>query len=164
MVRKLSLLLLIASWIGIQSAAGQNSPEDNIHWVGMERALQMASEQDKFILIDVYAEWCPYCQRMQSEVYPSDEVEEKVGKYFIPVRINTESNETLRYLGSEFTQAEFAVALQYRSVPTTYFMNEKGEVVGQQPGFLPVDVFAKLLEFVGSGAFEETTFQEFENR
>jgi thioredoxin-related protein len=161
----MTLLLFLTATLSVTDIAfTQNPPRDNLNWVGMERALQLASEQDKFILIDVYAEWCPYCQRMQSEVYPHEDVEEQVRKYFIPVRINTESNEKLRYLGNEFTQAEFAGALQNRSVPTTYFMNADGEVVGQQPGFLPVDVFAKLLEFVGSGAFEEQTFQEFENQ
>lgn len=164
MVLKCFFLFMMINLIGLQPVSAQNPPDDNINWVGMERALQLASQQDKFILIDVYAEWCPYCQRMQSEVYPSEEVEEKVGKYFIPVRINTESNEKLRYLGNDFTQAEFAGALQYRSVPTTYFMNDKGEIVGQQPGFLPVEVFARLLEFVGSGAFEEQTFDEFDDQ
>lgn len=164
MFRKIIVLCLITIWVGLQPVLSQNPPEDNLNWVVMERALQLASEQDKFILIDVYVEWCPYCQRMQSEVYPAEEVGEKVEKYFIPVRINAESDEKLKFYGNDFTQAEFAGALQYESVPTTYFMNKDGEVVGQQPGLLSVDVFAKLLEFVGSGAFEEQSFQEFENR
>ncbi len=164
MFRKIFALCLITIWAGLQAVSGQNPPEDNLNWVGMERALQLASEQDKFILIYVYVEWCPYCQRMQSEVYPAEEVGERVTKYFIPVRINAESDEKLRYHGNDFTQAEFAGALQYESVPTTYFMNKDGEIVGQQPGLLPVEVFAKLLEFVGSGAFEEQSFQEFEHR
>ncbi len=141
----------------------QDTPLDNLDWQEMERALELASEEDKLILIDVFAQWCPYCQRMQSEVYPSEEVEEVINKYFIPVRIDTESEEGLTYHGNAFTQAEFAVALQYRSVPTTYFMNSEGEVLGQQPGFLPVDVFTQLLEYVGSGAHETQSFDEFNN-
>jgi thioredoxin-related protein len=142
----------------------QELPDDNLDWQQMDRALKLASDQDKLILIDVFAQWCPYCQRMQSEVYPSEKVEEKVKKYFIPVRIDTESSKSMSYLGNEFTESEFAAALRYRSVPTTYFMNAKGEVIGQQPGFLPVDVFAELLEYVGSGAHETQSFEEFSNR
>jgi thioredoxin-related protein len=141
----------------------QDNTGDNLDWQEMEAALELASEQEKLILIDVFAQWCPYCQRMQSEVYPSGEVEEVITKYFIPVRIDTESEKGLTYHGNEFTQAEFATALQYRSVPTTYFMNAEGEVLGQQPGFLPVDVFTQLLEFVGSGAHETQSFDEFSN-
>ncbi|MEX2573224.1 MAG: thioredoxin fold domain-containing protein [Balneolaceae bacterium] len=149
---------------GLSPSAAQDPPEDNLDWVGVERALRLASQNDKLILIDVYAEWCPYCQRMQEEVYPDDSVGALIRKYFIPVRINTESDEPVNYLGNAFTHAEFATALNNQGVPTIYFMNQQGEVVGQQPGFLPVDVFSSLLEYVGSGAFENQTFEEFENR
>jgi thioredoxin-related protein len=164
LMKKLILVILAVFLLSCErSIQAQDTPLDNLNWQEMERALELASEHDKLILIDVFAQWCPYCQRMQSEVYPSDEVEEVVNKYFIPVRIDTESDEALSYHGNDFTQAEFAVALQYRSVPTTYFMNANGEVLGQQPGFLPVDVFTQLLEYVGSGAHETQTFDEFNN-
>ncbi len=137
--------------------------QDNIEWVSMERALELASDEEKLILIDVFAEWCPYCQRMQSEVYPDQQIEELIDLYFVPVRIDTESDRSEVYLGREFTQAEFARALRFQSVPTTFFMNSDGEVVGHQPGYLPEDVFAQLLEYVGSGAYEEISFDEFSN-
>lgn len=156
----LSIFILSNAITGI----AQQPPEDNIEWQQMNRALHLASDNDKMILIDVFAEWCPYCQRMQSEVYPDTEVEEQISKYFIPVRINTESDQELIYKGNRFTEAEFATALRFRSVPTTYFMNAEGEIVGQQPGFLPVDVFVNLLEYVGSGAHETQSFEEFTSR
>jgi len=155
------LLIILGS---LKPIFAQELPDDNLDWQQMERALKLALDNDKLILIDVFAQWCPYCQRMQSDVYPSEKVEEKVKKYFIPVRIDTESDRTMSYHGNEFTESEFAAALQYRSVPTTYFMNANGEVIGQQPGFLPVDVFAELLEYVGSGAHETQSFEEFRNR
>ncbi len=164
-MRKIIYSVLLLFLLGsLKPLLAQELPEDNLDWQQMDRALTLASENDKLILIDVFAQWCPYCQRMQSDVYPSEKVEEKVKKYFIPVRIDTESDKAITYLGNEFTESEFAAALQYRSVPTTYFMNARGEVLGQQPGFLPVDVFAELLEYVGSGAHETQTFEEFSNR
>ncbi len=156
-------VLLVAFICTSDDLNAQNSNfQDNINWRSMDHALSLAEQQDKLILIDVYAEWCPYCQRMQDEVYPDELVEKVVEQYFVPVRINTESSQKLRFMNREFTQEEFARALRYQSVPTTYFMNKDGEVVGQQPGFLPVDVFSSLLEYVGSGAYEEISFDEFE--
>lgn len=150
-----ALLLIVLS-------AHTVTAQDSIGWISIEEALERASEEDKLILIDVFAPWCPYCQRMQEEVYPDASVEESIDTYFLPVRISIESDEEVRYLNRDFTQAEFARALQYESVPTTYFMNAKGEVVGQQPGYLPEDLFASLLRYVGSGAYETQTFEEFE--
>lgn len=159
---KYILLFILVSGYTYTSIA-QQPPEDNIDWQQMDHALDLASDEDKMILIDVFAEWCPYCQRMQAEVYPDAAVGEQISRYFIPVRINTESEQYLTYKGNTFTEAEFATALRFRSVPTTYFMNADGEVVGQQPGFLPVDVFVNLLAYVGSGAHETQSFEEFAN-
>lgn len=155
------LILPLILTAGIVKA---DPPEDNNEWTGVERAIELAGDAEKLVLIDVYAAWCPYCQRMQSDVYPDQRIEELIDEYFIPVRINIESDSSVRYLGQEFTEREFAQALGYQNVPTTFFMNSSGEVVGQQPGYLPVDVFSTLLEYVGSGAFESVSFEEFEQR
>lgn len=155
------LLVMLAGLVPLEGFAQSDTP-DSIAWEIMDRALERSETEEKLILIDVYASWCPYCQRMQSEVYPSNEVEQAIRDYFIPVRINIESDETLQFQGREFTEADFARALRYQSVPTTFFMNSRGEVVGQQPGFLPVDTFSSLLRFVGTGAYENQSFQDFE--
>lgn len=160
-MQRVSLICSLLFTIAISVSAQADSQGDNLYWVGMERALQLSESNGKLILIDVYAEWCPYCQRMQDEVYPDQTVIDMIQEYFIPVRINIESQEPMRYLGRDYTQEEFSRALQYQSIPTTYFMNESGEVVGQQPGLLPAEMFSDLLEYVGSRAFEEQTFDEF---
>lgn len=157
------LVIAVVLFVNQSPLTAQDIPEDNNEWVSVKRALELASREDKFILIDVYAAWCPYCQRMQEEVYPNTIVEEQIDNYFVPVRINTESRNPVNFLGTQFTEEEFAGALNYSSVPTTYFMNQQGEIIGQQPGFLPADIFSRLLKYVGSGAFEEMTFEEFEN-
>ncbi|MGM0506039.1 MAG: thioredoxin family protein [Bacteroidota bacterium] len=136
--------------------------QDSINWVSIDEALDRASDEEKLILIDVFAPWCPYCQRMQKEVYPDENVEEAIDDYFLPVRISVESDDAVQFMDRRFTQAEFARALKYQSVPTTYFMNAEGEVVGQQPGYLPEDIFTSLLRYVGSGAYETQSFEEFE--
>lgn len=151
-----SLLFLV-----LLSAEGVTA-QDSIEWVSVEEALERAEEEEKLILIDVFAPWCPYCQRMQEEVYPDSHVEEAIDTYFLPVRISVESEDPVRFMNREFTQAEFARALRYQNVPTTYFMNARGEVVGQQPGYLPEEVFTSLLRYVGSGAYETQSFEEFE--
>lgn len=157
------ITLLLLLWTGVSESYSQAAEElrPRIQWTGMERALELASETNKTILIDVYAEWCSYCQRMRDEVYPDQQVRQILRKYFIPVLVNIDSEETLTYLGRSFTHEEFSKALENRSTPTYYFMNENGEVVGKQPGYMPADVFSSLLEFVGSGAYQDQTYEEF---
>ncbi|MEX0904613.1 MAG: thioredoxin fold domain-containing protein [Balneolaceae bacterium] len=132
--------------------------------VSLKQALEEAASNDKKILVDVYAEWCPYCERMHTEVYPSNEVLEAISDHFVWVKINIESEETVNYLGNEMTEAEFAQALQNKNVPTTYFLNPEGSIIGTQPGFIPPDTFSDLLNFVGSDAYLGESFEEYRNR
>lgn len=132
--------------------------------LSLEQALSQAASENKKILVDVYAEWCPYCQRMHEEVYPSEEVLSAISSHFLLVKINVESEDLVNYQGTEMTEAEFARALQNENVPTTYFLNQEGAVIGTQPGFIPSDAFSDLLNFVGSDAYLDESFDEYRNR
>lgn len=129
--------------------------------LSLQRALELAPEEGKKILVDVFASWCPYCQRMQSEVYPSEGVQKALTDYFLWVRIDVESDAKVKYHGEEMTQAEFAKALENQNVPTAYFLNSEGAILGKQPGYIEEDVFTNLLNFVGSDAYLDQSFQDY---
>lgn len=129
----------------------------------LDRALEYAKQNDKKVLIDVYAEWCPYCEKMHNEVYTEAGVIEAVNEYYYLVKINIESENKVTFNGREMTERDFSVMLNSSSLPTTFFMTGQGELLGMQPGLLPADVFEDLLHFVGSNAFESSTFDEFRN-
>lgn len=160
-IKSLLLTTLLGCVIFTSQAFTQNGEADP---VSLEEALKIASSQKKKILVDVYAEWCPYCGRMHSEVYPDEMVRKAIADHFVLVKINVESEEKVNYHGNEMTEAEFARALENENVPTTYFMNEEGTILGVQPGYIPEDTFSELLNFVGSDAYLSQTFEEFRNR
>lgn len=130
----------------------------------LDKALAAAKEDGKKVLIDVYAEWCPYCEKMHTEVYTETDIIEAVNAHFHLVKINIESDNEVNYLGNRMAEKEFAKMLNSSSLPTTFFMNADGELLGMQPGLLPADVFEDLLTFVGTDAFESVSFEEYRNR
>ncbi|NBC05243.1 MAG: thioredoxin fold domain-containing protein, partial [Bacteroidetes bacterium] len=127
----------------------------------LQQALELAPQEGKKILVDVFANWCPYCQRMHSEIYPSEAVQNAISDYFLWVRIDVESDAIVNYHGEEMTEAEFASALENQNVPTAYFLNSEGAILGKQPGFLKEDLFVNLLKFVGSDAYLDQSFQDY---
>ncbi len=159
----LLLMMMATGMTSVRAQEATSPPASEIGWTGVDHALQLASAGDKLVLIFVYAEWCPYCHRMWEEVWPDERVGEQVRRYFVPVPINIDSDDPVHFQGHTFTESEFSRALQNESVPTVYFMNTNGEIVGRQPGFLPAELFARLLEYVGSGAYETQTFDEFDS-
>ena len=79
----------------------------------------------------------------------------------MPIGVRIASACILKYFGEEMTEADFARALDNKNVPTVYFLNEEGSIIGAQPGYLEEDVFANLLNFVGSDAYLNQSFQEY---
>lgn len=150
-------LLLLASGVRLHAQDTQREP------VTLEEALKAAPLENKKILLDVYASWCPYCQRMHSDVYTNQAVMDAISDYYLWVQINVESDELVNYQGTEMTESEFARALDNKNIPTTYFMNEEGAIIGVQPGYLEAEVFSNLLNFVGSDAFLNQSFEEYVN-
>ncbi len=155
----ISLLAFLV--VTCNSATGQQTETEP---VSLEEALKLAPETGKKILVDVYAEWCPYCQRMHSDVYKNEEVVDAISNHFIWVKINVESENMVNYLGNEMTEAQFARALNNESIPTTYFLNHEGSILGLQPGYIESETFSKLLNFVGSDAFLNQSFQEYSSQ
>jgi thioredoxin-related protein len=156
-MKKLIAFFTLLIFIPSLAAAQLSSVEP----VSLEEALKIAPAEDRKILVDVYAAWCPYCQRMESNVYTDEAVLEAISEHFVWVRINVESDQKVNYHGTEMTEAEFARALDNENVPTTYFLNKEGAIVGVQPGYLAEDVFSNLLNFIGSDAFLSQSFDEY---
>jgi thiol-disulfide isomerase/thioredoxin len=107
------------------------------------------SELDKFIVLDFWATWCDPCK---AEIPLLQEIYEKYkDQDLIVVGVSTESVEKqqeffqqLKENGTEVTylrlvDSDMAVTREYgiRSIPTTFFIDEDGNIIHQEKGFAP---------------------------
>jgi thioredoxin-related protein len=146
-----------------ETDAAENQPVDQQQsfWVTLEQAQTQARDQGKYILLDVYTEWCGFCRRMIRETYADKRVQEALDRYFYPVRIDAESSRQVKFQGENFSMADLALAFGVQSFPTTIFLNPDGEPVALQPGFIEPGRFHKMLSFVGSESYRYQTFQQY---
>jgi thioredoxin-related protein len=135
--------------------------ERGFDYFTMANAQKLAESNDKKIIVDVYTDWCTFCKKLENEVYPDYRIGEVINEYFYVVRVNAESDEPLVYNGRKISMSEFAKLLGVSTYPSTVFIDNKGTTIGQQSGFMEVDVFEKLLAFVGSSAYRTMQFDEF---
>lgn len=121
-----------------------------------------AEAQGTPILLEIYAPWCPYCQRMQENVYADAEVRSYLDRRFTYARLNRDTTGGAHQLdGRTLSSKELGMALGARGVPTTVFMNPDGTPIAKQPGYIKRPIFLQMLRYFGSGAYEEQSFEAF---
>jgi len=133
----------------------------NITWYDLKEAQQFAKENDKKVLIYAEAVWCTYCQKMEKEVFPQQEIIDTMAEYYYPVRVDIESDKKMEFNGEVLTGSQFARKYRVQGTPTTFFIDREGKILGAQPGFIPADTFQNLLTFVGSDAYQSVSFDEY---
>ena len=162
----IALIFLIASCGQPESQNSDRMPnfpfeETELEHVPLEKAIQLATETNKKVLIDVYTDWCGYCRKMANEVYPTKAVQDAIEEYFIYVRLDAESSERVNYNGHNLSKQQLAAEFGVTGFPTTVFLSEDGSPLGSQPGFMEAAMFSKLLVYVGSDAYTHTPFDQF---
>ncbi len=164
--------LIVCCWLSLAvlfplGAQAQSSLFDPaiiapIGWKRVEEAMAAAEKSGKKVLIDISAPWCPWCLRMQKEVYVDSAVVAYLKAHFEYARLNGEDNaRRLTFRGYDLTEAELAQALGLTGYPTTVFLESDGTYITRVPGFVPTETFLQILRFIGSEAYRTQSFEEF---
>lgn len=90
-----------------------------------DEARQMASDQEKHILVDAFTDWCYWCKVQDKETFSREDVGQMVNEKFIPVKINFE----------EGIGADLAMKYRVQGYPTLLFFNPEGKLVGRTVGY-----------------------------
>lgn len=154
------LPLLLACLMG--TVAPTNVLAQTLEWRSFPEAVAAARKSGKAILVDVYAPWCGWCRKMQTEVYTLPELRDYLHEHFEIARLNLEEyGDTVTFKGYTLTSAELAMGLGASSTPTTVFLEPDGAYITRLPGFHEGDVFLQVLRFIGTGAYHRLTYEEF---
>lgn len=137
-------------------------PAEGLDWHPFEKAVNVAKQKNKKIIVDVYAPWCPWCRRLQSDVYTNEEVRSYIEEHFVLTRLDAENrDDSLHFKEFTLTPAELSTGFGAQGFPTTVFLNAESEYITRLPGFLEADDFLHVLGYVGSEAFVDQSFEEY---
>ncbi|HVT44908.1 MAG TPA: thioredoxin family protein [Thermoanaerobaculia bacterium] len=106
----------------------------------LAEAQAVAKQKNQLIFVDLFANWCGWCHRMEREVFPSEKFQNAT-KEMVLLRLDTED----RGEGTRFS-------LQYgiRSLPTFLLLDKDLMIAGVITGYAPADPFsARVIETVG---------------
>ena len=103
---------------------------NRLSWVDdIDLALKLALSENKLILIEFMADWCPPCKRMEKETFSNEKVVKKLNE-FILVKINIDNQQ-------EIAQEFNGNAKKYGGigVPNILFLDKKKNIVHRIIGF-----------------------------
>lgn len=167
--KKIFVLAIATLLISVPSCAQEAKKKQSeavddpsgIKWVSLEDAQAQAKKTGKKVLVFGYADWCTYCMKMRKETYTDEKVREALYSQFIPVQLNAEKETEVKLNGETYKSWELARYLRLSSFPTHYFIDDDGTILGAQPGFLPADIFAPLMSYIGDDQFGKVKFEDY---
>jgi len=159
---KITLVLMLAFSPLTLVHSSSSMDENEINWLTLEEAQVQTDNDGKPLFVFVEAEWCGTCKQMMNTVFPDPEISTLLTENYHPVLIDLDSQNKVHFNGKEMTERNFARTMQVQQTPTMIFIDNNGEVLGRQPGFMNRDELKILLLYVVSDQFGEVPFSEFQ--
>lgn len=150
-----------------------NLAAQQVNWVDMNRALELAEKENKKIFIDMYTDWCGWCKKMDKSTFQKPDIATYINANFIPVKFNAEQRSDVTYRDKVYKYVnngkrgyhELAVELSKNlgrlSFPTVIFLDERQHVIQPIPGFQDPKKFEVIMHFIGDDHFRSEPFKSF---
>lgn len=133
-VRQLIAWVVLALLVSTPSLCASDA---GLPWIrSFAKALQLAEEQNKLIVADLYTDWCSWCVVMDRETLSHPSIVEQLGPRYVWLRLNTE------------TEAD-GIAAQKRfriwSYPVTVLIEPGEQLFETIEGYLPPEEFLEVV-------------------
>ncbi len=159
MKTKITASLILIILLGTTAVLAGDKAE--LKWRKFDAGVAEAKKAKKKILIDVYTDWCKWCKKLDSEVYTDPKVVDYLNKYYIPVKVNGEGKENLKYKGETITESGLTQSFGVTGFPTILFMDSNGDAINKLGSFVPADRFLLIIQYIGGEHYKKISFEEF---
>ena len=120
-----------------------------IKWYSYDEGIALGKRQGKKMYLYFWAEWCTFCKKMEGETLNKSLVSSYLNKNFISIKVNSDK------------ERETASLYYVRGFPTSWFLTEDGQKISNLPGYVPPDMFLRILEFIHSDSYKKMTFGDY---
>ncbi|HTV47412.1 MAG TPA: thioredoxin family protein [Phycisphaerae bacterium] len=132
--------VFILGLIVIQVIRSGTKPPDLVAWqTSFSQASQTAARENRPILIDFYASWCPACQFMDSDVWSDPGIAQQIAADYVPLLADVDKPDG----------GKLAKQYQIPSLPTILIVSAGGSIY---KGGLTMDKL-QMQQFLRQGAW-----------
>ena len=150
MNKKSIVAIVLGAFLGIfvYNALQQTAPVEIVNapaWRALDEGLEEALNSDKLVLVDVYEDGCKYCRAMEREVYPDSTVRAVLDAGYIPVKINGNADEPVRWKGEPMSSRSWAQQQGVFVFPGTLILDAQGNLLKRRTGFMNADELRQFM-------------------
>lgn len=128
----------------VRDAKATASPKGKINKYGFleedfNRALELARQQKKLLLVDFSARWCPGCARLEKEIFPTP-VFKKIGKDYVKLKIDVD----------RFENAILSEKFNIKGIPTLLVITTEQEEVDRLYDYQPIETIESFFATISA--------------
>ena len=134
-----AFVILLGALPGVSAASSAAISEEAVEgpWLGsVDEAVELAAATDRHILVDLWADWCTWCKKLEENVFSTPVFQSYADRYVL-LRVDTED-------GNEGTRLK--ERFEVDSLPTTLILSHDMVKVGELQGYLEADLYVQSLE------------------
>ena len=105
-----------------------------IKWHPFKEGMVTGNSTSKKIFVNFHADWCGYCHVMEKKTFRNRSVVNYLNENFISIKVDYDKEKKISSL------------FRVKGLPDNWFFSEDGEIIGHRPGYIPPDVFLKILK------------------
>lgn len=145
----IALTIMFTLFTGAMRASAAQKGDEGIQWLSYAEGRQRGEAENKKVFLVFNADWCRYCLQMEKETFQNPTVIAYVNRNFVPISVNSDREQ------------DIAAKYSVRGLPSTWFISEKGDRIGNRPGYISVEEMLKILKYIGSDSYLSMSFQAF---
>ena len=167
MMKRLFWICTLLLLLGITAVEAQ----EEVNWYSIDEAIQLAAEEPRVLVIDVYTDWCGWCKRMDAITFSDPEVARTLNSQFYPVKLDAEGKQDIVIGDRSYQFVESgrngyhelaAIVTRGRlSYSTVSYVDERGRVLEASPGFQNPGQFKVQLAYYANEAYKTQSFEDF---
>ena len=162
---------LLVSFLSMGMTPAPHEGEE-IQWVSIEEAYELAQQDGKKILIDFYTDWCGWCKKLDADTYSKSAVIEYINETYHAVKFDAERKEALTLAGRTYSFInqgrrgvhEFAAVMMNGkpSYPSTSVLDANLRPITTVPGYHGPQEMLMILSFLGGDYYQTTSWEEYQ--